>query len=127
MSETIKMIRGDGNIVEIPITKGTREKSENLDNSDKNIDTRDKSSDVSGTFGTKDDLIVSIRVAAMHIYTRADKYVDELTDPENTFISIEFDAHGVPSVSINKSEHVITPEHVENSLDIKQMWRVENC
>lgn len=113
MSDAIKVIRGDGIVVEIPVTKGTREKSEGLDNSDKNNDTRDKSSDVPGAFGTKADLIVSIRVAAMHIYARADKYVDELTDPENTFISIEFDAHGVPSVSINKSEHVVTPEHVE--------------
>ena len=75
----------------------------------------------------KMDLIVSIRVASMHIYNRADKYVDELTDPENTFISIEFDANGIPSVSVNKSEHVVTPEHVENSLDIKQMWREENA
>lgn len=104
MSDTIKVIGGDGSAVEI-----------NAKESEK------------PAFSRKDDLIVGIRVAAMHIYSRAEKYVDELTDPENTFISIEFDEHGIPSVSINISEHVVTPEHVENSLDVKQMWREENC
>ena len=127
MPDTIKLIDGLGNAVEIPVTRGTREKPEEWDDSDKIIDSRDRSSNVPGAFGAKEDLIISIRVAAMHIYNRADKYVDELTDPENMFISIDFDEHGIPSVNINKTEHVTTPNHVENSLDIKQMWREENA
>lgn len=116
MSDTFKLIDGLGRAIEIS-DDDSKHKAVKLDYKDEKKP---------ATFSRKDDLIVAIRVAAMHIYNRADKYVDELTDPENTFISIEFDEHGIPSVSVNKSEHVITPNHVENSLDIKQMWREEN-
>lgn len=123
MSDTIKLVGSLGNIVEIPIEVPGKKKSEESLYSYSVNDTKDKPSN----FSRKDDLIVSIRVAAMQIYTRADKYVDEFTDPASTFISIEFDENGIPSVSVNKTEHVVTSNHVENSLDIKQMWREENC
>ena len=71
-------------------------------------------------------LIDAIRMAAQHIYDRANLYADKLTDPENTFISIEFDENCLPYVTINRTEHVINPDHVENSLDIEQMWRAED-
>lgn len=72
MADTVKLINGLGRIVEIPIEVPGKEKTE---------EQNDKLSDVSGQFSRKDDLIVGIRVAAMHIYSRADKYVDELTNP----------------------------------------------
>ena len=67
MADTVKLINGLGRIVEIPIEVPGKEKTE---------EQNDKLSDVSGQFSRKDDLIVGIRVAAMHIYSRADKYVE---------------------------------------------------
>lgn len=119
MPDTIKLIDGLGRVVEF--------KDDEKEHNVFGFDTDGKPYNLQNCQRRKDDLIVGIRVAAMHIYNRAEKYVDELTDPSNTFISIEFDDNGVPYVSVNKSEHVVTPDHVENKLDIKQMWREEDC